>query len=87
MKYFGEPNSFVIDYDKLKHVFQFDENGEFETNDRTLIEWMRKNKNFIPCRETEPEKTEEPDKTEEAGEPEAAEEPEKPKEPKKRKRK
>ena len=49
MKYFGEPGLTVIDYKKLKKAFQFDENGEFETNDPKLIAWMKKNKNFIPC--------------------------------------
>jgi hypothetical protein len=49
MKYFGEPNLHVIDYKKCKEVFCFDENGEFETKDPKLIEWMKKNKNFIRC--------------------------------------
>jgi hypothetical protein len=52
MKYFGEPGMTIIDYKKLKKVFQFDEKGEFETNDPKLITWMKKNKNFIRCEET-----------------------------------
>ena len=52
MKYFGEPNLSVIDYKKLKKVFQFDENGEYETEDPKLILWMKKKKNFIRCEET-----------------------------------
>ena len=52
MKYFGEANLSVIDYKKLKKVFQFDENGEYETEDPKLIAWMKKKKNFIRCEET-----------------------------------
>lgn len=52
MKYFGEPYSHIIDYDRGKEVFCFDENGEHETNDLKLIDWMKKNKNFIWCAET-----------------------------------
>ncbi len=52
MKYFGEPLQFVIDYKRLKHVFRFDENGEFETTDQMLINWMKKNKSFIRCEES-----------------------------------
>ena len=52
MKYFGESNQTVIDYKKLKKVFQFDENGEYETEDPKLIQWMKKKKNFIRCEET-----------------------------------
>ena len=57
MKYFGEPNLSVIDYKKLKKVFQFDENGEYETEDPKLIEWMKKKKNFIRCEETQENNT------------------------------
>jgi uncharacterized C2H2 Zn-finger protein len=53
MKYSGEPRCSVIDYDRLKTVFVFDENGEFETQDPKLIEWMKKNKNFIKAVEAE----------------------------------
>jgi hypothetical protein len=52
MKYFGLPNQTVIDYKKQKKVFMFNENGEYETQDTKLIEWMKKNKNFIRCEET-----------------------------------
>ena len=52
MKYFGESNQTVIDYKKLKKVFQFDKNGEYETQDPKLIDWMKKKKNFIRCEET-----------------------------------
>ena len=54
MKYFYLPDVFVIDYEKQKNVFQFDKNGEYETNDPKLIEWMKKNKNFIRYEETGP---------------------------------
>jgi hypothetical protein len=49
MKYLGEPNCTVIDYEKVKKVFQFDENGEFITEDEKIIKWMSKHKNFIKC--------------------------------------
>ena len=51
MRYYGTPGLSVIDYKKLKKVFQFDENGEYETQDPKLIEWMKKKKNFIRCEE------------------------------------
>ena len=54
MKYFGQPGMSVIDYEKLKTVFRFDENGEYETRDEKLIKWMKKNKNFIRCEDTGP---------------------------------
>jgi hypothetical protein len=54
MKYFGEPGLTIVDYKKCKKVFQFDENGEYETNDPKLIEWMKKNKNFIRCENNVP---------------------------------
>lgn len=53
MKYFGQPGATVVDYEKLKKVFVFDENGEYETDDPKLIQWMKKNKNFIRREETE----------------------------------
>jgi len=53
MKYFGQPNLTVIDYEKFKKVFVFSENGEYETEDEKLIKWMKKYKNFIKCEETE----------------------------------
>lgn len=49
MKYFYQPNAIVIDYGKGKHIFQFNEKGEYETDDPKLIEWMKKNKWFIRC--------------------------------------
>ena len=52
MKYFGEPGLTVVDYKKLKKVFVFNENGEYETDDPKLIDWMKKKKNFIRCEET-----------------------------------
>lgn len=51
MKYFGEPLSFVVDYEKLKHVFQFDKNGTYETDDEKLIQWMKKRKPHIKAEE------------------------------------
>ena len=44
MKYKYEPNVYIVDYEKLKNMFAFDNNGEFETDDPKLIEWIRKNK-------------------------------------------
>lgn len=47
MKYKYKPNLVIIDYEKLKRKFQFDENGEFETEDEQLIKWIAKNKKKI----------------------------------------
>ncbi len=47
MKYKYIPNCRVIDYRQCKEVFRFDKNGEFETNDPKLIDWIKKNKNFL----------------------------------------
>jgi hypothetical protein len=52
MKYFGQPQCHIIDYEKGKEVFCFNENGEYETEDEKLIQWMKKNKNFIRHEET-----------------------------------
>lgn len=51
MKYFGESLSYIVDYDKLKHVFRFDENGEYITDDEKLIAWMKKHKPHIKSKE------------------------------------
>lgn len=53
MEYFGTPGMAVIDYEQLKTKFIFDENGKYETQDEKLIAWMKKNKNFIRCEESE----------------------------------
>jgi hypothetical protein len=60
MKYKYEPNVYIVDYEKLKNMFAFDNNGEFETDDPKLIEWIRKNKPFLkPIDEpVEPQETE-----------------------------
>ena len=47
MKYKYQPNVHIIDYKILKEMFAFDDNGEFETDDPKLIEWIRKNKPFL----------------------------------------
>ena len=47
MKYKHKPNLHIIDYKKLKRMLVFDDNGEFETEDPKLIEWIRKNKPFL----------------------------------------
>lgn len=47
MKFFGEPNQHIIDYENLKEKFVFDEKGEFVTEDEKLIKWIRANKNFL----------------------------------------
>jgi ribosome biogenesis GTPase A len=47
MRYIGEPNLTVIDYENNKKVFQFDDNGEFITDNEKLIKWMKENKGFI----------------------------------------
>jgi hypothetical protein len=47
MKYLGEPFLTIIDYERSKKVFQFDDKGEFITEDKSLIEWMKKYKSFI----------------------------------------
>lgn len=52
MKFFYQPNCHVIDYENMKEMFVFDENGEFETDDPKLIAWMRKYKSFIQYEET-----------------------------------
>lgn len=49
MLYIFNPLVTVIDYEKHKKIFQFDENGKFETEDIKLIKWMKENKNFIKC--------------------------------------
>jgi len=49
MKYIGKPNLSVIDYYNNKLVFKFDKKGEFITEDKKLIKWMKENKNFIKC--------------------------------------
>lgn len=51
MKYIYKPYVYVIDYEKGKKVFQFDENGEYVTHDEKLIKWMKEHKNFIKCEE------------------------------------
>ena len=54
MKYKYTPNCKIIDYEKMKVKFQFDANGEFETEDPKLIVWIKKNKNFLkPVHEPE----------------------------------
>lgn len=58
MKYKYEPNVYIVDYEKLKNMFTFDNNGEFETEDPKLIEWIRKNKPFLNPID-EPEKPQE----------------------------
>lgn len=47
MKYKYKPNCSIIDYKRVKKMFEFDENGEFETNDPKLIKWIKENKNFL----------------------------------------
>jgi len=47
MKYTYLPNCHIIDYDKQKLMFVLDANGEYETEDEKIIQWMAKNKNFI----------------------------------------
>ena len=47
MRYKYIPNCSIIDYKALKVKFRFDTNGEFETEDPKLIDWIRKNKNFL----------------------------------------
>ena len=47
MKYTYLPNCHIIDYEKQKLMFVLDANGEYETEDPKMIEWMAKNKNFI----------------------------------------
>jgi|GEM_PF-1955546 len=61
MKYKYEPNVYIVDYEKLKNMFTFDDNGEFETDDPKLIEWIRKNKPFLKPIE-EPVKPQEQEK-------------------------
>ena len=47
MKYFAEPFLHIIDYEKMKEIFCFDSSGTFETNDKEIIEFMKKHKPFI----------------------------------------
>ena len=49
MKYTYIKNATVINYDTSRKVFQFDNNGEFETEDKSIIEFMRKYKGHIKC--------------------------------------
>lgn len=51
MKYYAEPNLNIIDYDRMKLVFTFDEKGEYETDDDSLVKWMKKHKGFIRCQD------------------------------------
>jgi hypothetical protein len=63
MKYFGEPQCHLIDYEKGKEVFCFDNKGEFETDDPKIIQFMKKHKWWIKNEETEnalPEKAVQP---------------------------
>ena len=53
MKYYSEPNTHIIDYEKQKEVFCFNEKGEFETTDEKIILFMKKKKNFIRCEESQ----------------------------------
>lgn len=53
MKYIGEPNCTVIDYERLKPVFVFNENGEYETNDPKIIDFMKKKKPHIKAVESD----------------------------------
>lgn len=53
MKYFGEPHLTIIDYKKGNKVFQFDEKGEYQTEDEKLIKWMKENKWFIKYEDKE----------------------------------
>jgi len=53
MKYTHEPNVTVMDFIKVKKIFQFDDKGEFETEDKNIIEFMAKYKSFIKCEENE----------------------------------
>jgi hypothetical protein len=47
VKYKYIPNCVIIDYEKLRRKFVFDENGEFVTNDPKLIAWIKKHKPFL----------------------------------------
>jgi len=47
MKYKYQANCYIIDYERDKTMFKFDENGEFETEDLKLIDWIKKNKGFL----------------------------------------
>jgi hypothetical protein len=48
MKFRGpDPNVHIIDYEFDKEKFVLDENGEYETDDPKMIDWIKKNKNFL----------------------------------------
>jgi len=49
MKFTYLPNVTVMDFLKGKKIFQFDNKGEFVTEDEKIIEWTKKNKSFIKC--------------------------------------
>lgn len=49
MLYKFKPNVHIIDYENNKEVFQFDDKGEFTTNDKKIIKFMKQNKGFIKC--------------------------------------
>lgn len=56
MKYKYEPNCHIVDYEAGRTKFIFDANGNFETEDPKLIDWIKKNKNFLkPIPEEEKE--------------------------------
>lgn len=57
MKYRYTPNCAIVDYENMKKMFVFDENGEFETEDKKLIEWIKKNKGFLKPFEEQAEET------------------------------
>lgn len=62
MKYKYESNCHIVDYEAGRTKFIFDANGNFETEDPKLIEWIKKNKNFLkPITEEQKElQTEQP---------------------------
>lgn len=47
MKYKYEPNCHIVDYEAGRTKFIFDAEGNFETEDPKLIDWIKKNKNFL----------------------------------------
>lgn len=54
MKFQYLPNTFVVDYDKMKNVCVFDENGFFETDDDEIIKFLTTKRKHIKVVDEQP---------------------------------
>jgi hypothetical protein len=63
MKFQYIPNIVIVDYEKLKNVCTFDENGFYETDDTAIINFIKSKKPFVKViQEPEAEAEKEPKK-------------------------